>query len=406
MNIWILNHYATTPDEPTTRSYDIGRELVKKGHRVTIFASSFSHYKFKEKILQPGERWRAEDYDSVRFIWLRTFPYRGNNWRRVINMISYAWRAFWVGKGLKEKPDVIIGTCVHPLAVLSAYVLSIFKKSRFFFEVTDLWPQTLVDMGALSERSPVTWGLRVLEKFLYKKAEKIITVLPNADEYITGLGISRDKIVWIPQCVDLSRYDGIKPYSGGTSEVFTIMYLGGHARYHGLDIVLEADKILQNEGKNNIRFVFVGDGPKKPDLIKLSRDLSLHNVEFRDQVPKSEVVKMMGKADALIQSFKALSVLKYGVSPVKIFDYLSSGRPILCSMKGSNDPVEEAKAGITVPPENPKALAQAITKLAAMKPEERIQMGKNGLEYVKKRHDVRVVADKLERILQVQDNGG
>ena len=88
MNIWILNHYATTSDEPATRSYDIGKQLVKKGHRVTVFASSFSHYKFREKVLQSGENWKAEDYDGVRFIWLKTFPYRGNGYCRVVNMAS------------------------------------------------------------------------------------------------------------------------------------------------------------------------------------------------------------------------------------------------------------------------------------------------------------------------------
>lgn len=401
MNIWILNHYATTPDEPATRSYDIGKQLVKKGHRVTIFASSFSHYKFREKRLQPGERWRAEEYDNVRFIWLKTTPYKGNEWRRVINMLSYAWRAFWVGRGLKERPDVIIGTCVHPLAVLSAYILSIIRKSRFFFEVTDLWPQTLVDMGALSERSPVTWGLRNLEKFLYQKAEKIIVLLPHADDYITSLGISKDKIAWIPNGVDLSRYEGLKLYDGGISKTFTLMYTGGFLRAHRLDIMLEAAKIL-NESNNQLRFVFVGDGPERTSLIKLSKEAGLDNVSFPGLVPKREMYKVMSQADAFIGSLRNLPQLhKYGISPNKLFDYLASGRPVLfaANLPPSHNPVEEAKAGITVPPENPEALAQAITMLVAMKPEDRIQMGKNGLEYVKKHHDIRVLANKLEGIL-------
>lgn len=398
MNIWMLNHYATTPDETTTRSYDIGKQLVKKGHRVTIFASSFSHYRFREKRLQSGEKWKAEDYDGVRFVWLRTFPYRGNDWRRVINMMGYAWRAFWVGKGLEEKPDVIIGTCVHPLAVLCAYILSIFKKSRFFFEVTDLWPQTLVDMGALSQRSPIIWGLRRLEKFLYRKAEKIIVLLPHADDYITSLGISKDKIVWIPNGVDLSRYEGLKQYDGGISETFTLMYLGGHTISNALEIILKASKILQNEGRDNSRFVFVGEGTEKPNLIKLSKDLNLHNVEFRDQVPKDEVPKIMGEADAFMLSLRDIPLYKYGISLNKLFDYLASGHPTVFASGASNNPVEEAKAGITIPPENPEALAWAITKLVAMKPEERIQMGKNGLEYVKKHHDIRLLADRLEEL--------
>ena len=401
MNIWILNHYAGTPETtPATRPYDLSKELVNRGHSVTIFASSFSHYELVEKVLQPGEGWRVEDCEAIRFVWLRTFSYKGNDWRRAVNMLSYAWRAFRVGRGLKEKPDVIIGTCVHPLAVLSAYVLSVFKKSRFFFEVTDLWPQTLIDMGVLSDRSPVTWTMRGLEKFLFGKAKKIITLLPHIDNYIASLGIAKEKVTWIPNGVDLSRFEDIKPYEGGISEAFTIMYLGGHARYHGLEVILEAAKILQDEGKNNVRFVFVGDGAEKQNLIKLSKDLRLHNVEFRNAVPKNEAVRVMGEADCLIHSFRALSLMRYGVSPVKIPDYLSSGRPILYAVKGSNNPVEEAEAGITVPPENPEALAQAVTELVAMRPETRIQMGKNGLEYVKKHHDIRVIADKLERTLQ------
>ena len=400
MNIWILNHYAGTPETtPATRPFDLSKELVKRGHSVTIFASSFSHYELVEKVLQPGENWKAENYDGVRFIWVKTFPYKGNDWRRVFNMLSYAWRAFWVGKRLKQKPDVIIGTCVHPLAVLSAYVLSVFKESRFFFEVTDLWPQTLVDMGALSRRNPITWGLRILEKFLYRKAQTIIVLWRYADQYITSLGVSKDKIAWIPHGVDLSRYEALKQYDGASSKTFTIMYLGGHTLSNALEVVLEAARVQQDGGRNNVRFVFVGEGAEKSNLMKLSQHLNLHNIEFRDQVPKNEIYKVMGEADAFILSLRDIPLYKYGISLNKLCDYLASGRPILYVGSSSNNPVQQVKAGITVPPENPEALAQAITELVAMKPGERIQMGKNGLEYVKKYHDIRVIANKLEELL-------
>lgn len=399
MNLWILNHYADPPNRQATRSYDLGKQLVKKGYKVTIFASSFSHYSLEDEELQKNETWKAQYYDGVKFIWIKTFPYKGNNWRRVINVLSYGWRSFWVGKKLKEKPDVIIGTCVHPFAVLSAYILSRLKKCRFFFEVTDLWPQTLIDMGALSEKNPITWGLRVLEKFLFLKAEKIITLLPYVSEYVAQYGISKNKVVWIPNGVDLSRYKNLKPYNGGISETFTIMYIGGYSKYHCLEVVLEAAKLLQNEIKRKIKFIFIGSGSEKQNIIKYSKKLNLQNIEFRGLIPKEKIADAMGGADAFVYSFKGLSLLKYGMSPVKLFDYLSSQRPILYAVKGGNNPVKEAGAGITIQPENPQALAQAIKKLIAMTPEQRIQMGKNGLNYVKKYHDIKILASKLETAL-------
>ncbi len=399
LNIWILNHYAETPDGQATRTYDISREMVRRGYMVTVFASSFSHYKFREERLQAGEKWKVESHDGVRFFWLKTPSYRGNNWRRVLNMLTYGWRALWVGKKLEERPDVIIGVSVHPVAALAAYLLSILKKARFFFEVTDLWPQTLVEFGKLSERSPITWGMRALEKFLYRKSEKIIMLWRHTEDYVSRLGISTDKIIWIPHGVDLSRYQDLIMYDGGHSRSFTIMYLGGLVAANALDVVLDAAKILQNEKKRHIRFVFVGDGTEKPRLVQRSRKMALDNVEFWDLVPKQEIAKVLGKADAFIYSLRDRPFYRYGISLNKLCDYLASGRPIIFAGKSSYSPVEEARAGVSVPPENPKLLAQAITDLVGMKAEERLLMGKNGLEYVKKYHDIRVLADRLEALL-------
>lgn len=399
MNIWILNQYASTPDQQMTSSYDLANELARRGNKVTMFASGFSHYKSRELRLHDKEKWKIEHYEYIRFIWLKTTPYKGNDWRRVINMLSYAWRSFQVGKNLKEKPDVIIGTCPHPFAVLSAYLLSILRRSRFFFEIRDLWPQTLVDMGTISEKNPVTWMLRLLERFLYQKAEKIITVLPYAYEYVTKTGVSKNKIVWIPNGIILSRYKDLMQYSGGISKPFTLMYLGGHAKYNCLGVVLETAHILQNNGCDSLKFVLVGDGPEKLGLIQQSKDMGLHNVEFRKAVPRSEISKVMNEADAFIFVIKDMHLLKYGVSPNKLCDYLISGRPIIFAAKSRNNPVNEANAGITVPPENPESLAQAIMELIATEPHERIRMGKNGLEYVKKYYDIRVLADRLEALL-------
>jgi glycosyltransferase involved in cell wall biosynthesis len=397
-NVWIFNHYATKPDEPATRAYDFGKELVKKGHKVTIFASSFSHYKFKEKYLNSREKWRVEEFNGVRFVWIRTFPYKKNDWRRVLNMLSYAWRVLLISRKFDEKPEIIIGTCVHPFAVLSAYLVSKNKKSRFFFEVTDLWPQNLIDMGKFKKSHPVVSLLALVEKFLFRKAEKIIIIPPGIRSYIENLGVDKEKIIWIPNGVDLSRYKDIKPYNGGRGEKIVFMYSGIHSKYASLEIILKAAQKLQKEGVNNLRFVLVGDGSEKPGLIKTAQEMQLNNVEFWDMVPKSEVYKVLNQADVFISIIKDV-VGMAGVSSNKLNDYLASGRPIIFAVNSKNNPVKDARAGITIPPENSEALVLVVKKMVSLKPEERVRMGRNGIEYAKKYIDIKILAEKFEKLL-------
>ncbi|MDO8749583.1 MAG: glycosyltransferase family 4 protein [Dehalococcoidia bacterium] len=407
MAVWILNHYAITPDMPGgTRHHDLARNLVARGYDVTILASSFHHMTHTELRLKPGEAWKVEEINGVRFVWLKTFPYQGNNWRRALNMLTYMVRSYRYGSRLPKldpripRPDVIVGSTVHLLAVLSAYRLARRFKCRFIMEVRDIWPQTPVEMGRLSKRHPVVWGLSKLEKFLYRRAEKIITVLPNAAEYITQLGIPQEKLVWVPNGVEITNYAQVPPYKGGDPGNFTILYLGTQASYHGLGTVLEAANLLRADGNSSVHFLFVGDGPDNVRLRERATSLGLDNVEFRPPVPKSHVPQVLGEADAMMFTFRDLPVFRFGISPLKVFDYLASLRPILYSVRDGSNMVEAARAGITVPPENPEALAQAIKRLLAMSREERIQMGLNGYRYVKANHDMPVLAEKLDAVFR------
>jgi len=398
MNIWVLNPYDQTPDQQSTRTYEYAKRLVERGHEVTVFSSSFSHYKFVEEKLAPGQNWKIEFFDKIRFIWVKTFPYNKNNWRRAINMLSHAWMAFWAGMTLNERPDVIMGVSVPIFTGFSAYLLSLFKRARFFFEVRDLWPQTLVDLGAISDRSPFTYVMRMMERLLYAKAEKIISLLPYAHEYIMKQGVSREKVVWLPNGIDLSQYEVTKKYEGGSPETFTLMYIGGFASYHGIEVILEAAKRLEIKYGRFLKFVLIGDGPERSRMIRLAHDMRLENVEFRGLSPKREIPIALGEADACIAVIKKINVLKYGINPNKLFDYFASGRPIIFAINSINNPVADAQAGISVPAEDPEALSQAIIKLLNMERHARKEMGDNGLRYLSKHFDINMLADKLETI--------
>ncbi len=405
MNIWIFNHYAITPDLPGgTRHYDLGRELVKCGHRVIIFASSFHYYLHRETRLQPGEQWKIEDVDGLRFVWLRTPPYWRNDWRRVRNMVAFMLRAWQLGRKLPKlvpdigKPDVVIGSSVHLLAVLAANWVARHYHAKFVMEVRDLWPQTIIDMGALSERHPITRVLQELERFLYRRAEKIITLLPLAHAYITTCGIPQEKIVWIPNGMDLTRFDNVSAASK-EHRGFGVVYLGIHGKSNALDVLIQAAKVVQDRGYKEIRFVLIGDGPEKPRLITLAKGLGLRNVDFRDPVPKNEIPRTSCNFDVLIFNLEKVKVFGYGISSNKLFDYMAVAKPIIFAADASNNPVEEAHCGLTVPPRDPEALAEAVIKLYQMPPEERAAMGRRGREYVEEHHDIRKLADRLDKVL-------
>jgi glycosyltransferase involved in cell wall biosynthesis len=406
MNIWIFNHYAHPPDLPGgTRHYDLGQELVKRGHQVAIFASSFHHYLHRETRLQPKERWKIEDVNGVKFVWLRTPPYQRNDWRRVRNMVVFALRAWRLGRKLPtlvpndiEKPDVVIGSSPHLLTPLAAYWVAKYHWARFVMEVRDLWPQTIIDMGELSDRHPITRALQTLERFLYRRAERIITLLPLAHEYITACGIPREKIVWIPNGVDCSLFDQAA-VPEASQEGFQVMYLGAHGQANALDVLIRSAKIVQDRGYHEIHFILVGDGPEKPRLVALATELGLRNVEFREPVPKAEAPKVLRAADGTVFILHDLPLYNYGISLNKLFEYLAASKPLILAGRPANNLVEEVRCGLTVPPRDPQALADAVIKLSQMPKEEREAMGRRGREYVEKYHAIPVLAEKLIRCL-------
>lgn len=406
MNIWIFNHYAHGADIPGgTRHYDLARELVRRSYEVTILASGFQHSLHREMKLARGEKWKFEDVDGAKFLWLRTFPYQRNDWRRVVSMVSYMLRAWRLGRRLPklvpelENPDVIIGSSVHLLAVLAAYCVAKHHRARFIMEVRDLWPQTIIDMGEMSERNPVIKALQFLERFLYRRAERIIVLGPGMAEYITARGIGEEKIVWISNGVDLSRFEGVEPRDS-SNKGFKVMYLGAHGQANAIDVLLQSAKIVQERGHQEIAFILIGDGSEKPRLIKLAIEMGLKNVEFNDPVPKSEVPQALGETDATVFILNDLPLYRYGISLNKLFDYLAAGKPLILAGDPVNDPVKQAHCGLTAPPQNPEALAGAIIELSRMPKEKREAMGRRGREYVEKHHSIPVLADKLESCLK------
>ncbi len=397
LRIWFVSTYDS-PIGQSCRTYDFATALTERGHDVTFFTSSYSHHTHQER-LDKGVKWQEEYFGKVRVIWLKTFPYRGNGWQRAINMISSGWRAFGVGRKLPEKPNVIIGPSVPLFTGLVAYFLSKVKNCQFCFEVRDIWPQSLIDLGVLSPKSPATFIFKIIEKYLYLRAKKIIVVLPFAYKHICKYGIPPDKIIWIPNGINFSRFSSSKSYDGGNAHSLVAMYVGGFATTHDVETIIHAANILRDINVTNIRFVVVGYSQDKNKYKKLLELGAANGVQFQDTVPKEDISKVLEEGDVLIASVKDTPVYQFGINSNKILDYFASGRPIIFAVNSPNDPVKDANAGLSIPPEDPKAMSEALKTFLMMSPEERKRLGQNGLEYGRKNLDVQVLVQTLERVL-------
>ncbi len=399
MRVWIFCQYASVPSiGQYTGHFDLAKGLVAKGHDITIFASSYSHYSFRETLLEPGENRREVVYDGVQFVWLRTPPYSANDWRRSRGMVVYALRAAWAALRHGPKPDICIGVCVHPLAGLAAWLVAALKRARFVYEIRDLWPLVLIETGHLRSGSLIAKALYALERFLVGRADRIIGTWRYFDRYIEEIGGDPEKVEWIPQVADLDRRPASLP-AAPEDGPFTVMYTGGIVNYMGVDVMLRAAKILQERGAGDIRFDFVGGGQEKPNLVLMAKDLGLSNVRFLDPVPKDQLYATMASAHAFIVSLRAYPHHRYGVCLNKLCDYLAMERPIIYATRSTYNPVAEARAGIAIEPESPERMADAILDLKSRSREERLAMGRRAYQHLTEYHERARVTKHLENFL-------
>lgn len=398
MNIWLVNHYAIPPTEVGgTRHYMLARELIKLGHHVTIVASSYDHFARQDTRLAPDEVWKREVIGDVPFVWIRTPAYSGNL-ARMGNMLVFAARVQQqTGLADLTRPDVIVGSSPHLFAAFAAERLARKLGVPFVLEVRDIWPQSLVEVSGVSPKHPVVLMMTVVERYLYRRADHILTLLPGSAAHMVANGAAESKITWLPNGVDLDLCPAIAPLP--PEPPFTVLYAGSHGIANGLDAILDAAAILKREGVEGVSLRFLGQGPEKARLQARARDEGLDNVRFDDPVPKSAVYGVLGEAHAFIVTMRNLDLYKHGISFNKIYDYLAAGRPTVFGSNAANNPVDEAQAGLSVPPEDAAAMAGAIRRLMAMTPEARTAMGLAGRRYVEAHFAFSRLAARMEGAL-------
>lgn len=399
--VWIINHYAQSArGVGGTRHFQLAQALPRYGWNACILAAS-SELNTGRQRLDQGQGHRLDLVDRVAFLWLFAPSYKGNGLGRILNMLTFAACLLNpVPLQLLPQPDLIIGSSVHPFAVWSAYRLAQRYRVPFVFEVRDLWPQTLIDFGLLKPLGIPARLLRGLEAFLYRRSGAIITLLPFAYRYIQRFGIERKRIYWIPNGVDLSRWPvQVIPRHLSRDEL-VLMYFGAFGQANSLQILLQAmHELAQRSDSPRVKLRLIGDGPMKPMLTSMAFELGLSRVIFENPVPKESIPSLAAEADCFVAVLMDSPLYQYGISLNKIFDYMAACRPVIFACASVNNPVRDAGAGISVPPGDSSALADAIVSMARLNPQERNSMGLAGRRYVERMHDSLSLARTLAKVM-------
>jgi glycosyltransferase involved in cell wall biosynthesis len=401
MSVWFVNQYTGSSRHGMEfRHFELARHLVGLGHTVVVISGSYSHL----FVQQPEARgtYTFETLDGVNYCWVRVPVYRrAMSFGRVVNMLVFMLRLFRLPVARLPAPDAIVVSSPSLFPILPAERWARRWKARLVFEVRDIWPLTLQELGGLSRFHPLVAVMRWFEARAYRVADSVVSVLPAAAPHLESRGMSSNKLTVIPNGVGSDALG--EPILAPPSQVeavtarypFTIGFVGTLGAANALDALIEAARLLSRE---DIGFVLVGQGSDGPRLQSLAA--GLEHVAFVGPVAKNEVPATLRTFDACYVGYRASPLYRFGISPNKVFDYMAASRPIILAASAANDPVREAGCGLTVPPDDPVALATSIQTLRAMSPAERDRLGRNARAFVEREHTYAILASRYLKVLR------
>ena len=406
MNILLINHYAGSDYHGMEfRPYYMAREWKSMGHNVTILGADFSHLRKKNPVVQ--EDFQEEIIDGITYVWVKTPEYKGNGVGRIKNISTFMWKLRCNYKKIAEKykPDAVIASSTYPLDIYPAHRIAKRCNAKLCFEIHDLWPLSPMEIGGFSEKNPAIIVLQRAEDFAFKNSDVIVSILPDADKHIKERGFSTDKFVYVPNGIIVNDEEKNPPMEKTIERLqelkeqgyFLVGYTGNHSPANVLDTLIDAGKNTTDE---KVKYILIGNGNVKDELIEYAKSNNVTNVEFLDPILKDNMDNALQLLDVCFISLKKQNLFNYGVSPNKLFDYMMAARPVIYAVEASNDPVKDCGCGITVPAEDPKAVAEAVIKIKNLTDEEKREMGQKGKEYVLENHMYHPLAEKFLNALK------
>jgi glycosyltransferase involved in cell wall biosynthesis len=406
MNILLINHYAGSPEMGMEfRPYYFAKKWNEQGHNTIILAADNSHIRKHNPVVDKD--FEEQTIDGIKYVWVKTRKYEGNGMSRFMNMLDFIKKTYTNAKFLvnKYKPDIVIASSTYPLDNYVAHKIAKLAKTKFIYELHDLWPLSPMELGGMSKYNPFIMLMQAGENFAYRHCGATVSILPKTKEHCIEHGLKPEKWFHIPNGIYLDDWNKTQPipdeYQSKFKEIKRagkkiIGYAGGHAISNALDTFIQAAILLKDDRR--FHFVLVGNGNEKEKLIEMSK--KTNNVDFLDTLPKNSVPELLKNFDILYIGWNHSPLYRYGISPNKIFDYMMSAKPIIHAVDAANDILKDAKAGISIEPENPKLLVETILSLSNLPNEKLLEMGQNGRNFVLKNHTYKILADKFLKIIE------
>ncbi len=408
MNILLINHYAGSSDMGMEfRPYYFAKEWIKMGHKVDIIAADYSHLRRKNPEI--SKDFEHKNIEDIEYHWIKTNRYEGNGAKRAITMVKFVCKLWFnIKKIIREiDPDVVICSSTYPLDTFVGQRIrrKSKKKVKLIHEVHDMWPATLIEIGGMSKYNPFVIAMQIGENSAYKHSDKVVSLLPYAEEYMKNHGLKDGKFVCIPNGIIEEEWKNPLPLPEQHKKVleelhrekkFVVGYFGGHALSNALDNLIEVAKKTDD---NDICFVLVGDGVEKERLIKRSIEMKLDNVIFLETIQKKSIPSLCKEFDCIYIGALESTLYRFGLCMNKMFDSMMAGKPIICAITTPETYIEEYGCGVRVDSDDINGCLKSIEKIKKMSKGEIIMMCQKGRTAALETFNYESLADKFEKII-------
>lgn len=391
--IYIHQHFCTNKGSGGTRSYDVSRSFVAKGHKVTMICGFMDIGGLQRPpIYKLFEHVKMDGFDVI--VCNILYSSHQGFLARLWCFLGFAFLAS-IASLFVRKPDVVFATHTPLTVGIPGYIASRIKRVPFIFEVRDLWPESDIISGNLKE-GWFSKCIEAVEVFLYKKADKILLVSPGFEKRLLERGYPQSKLKTVLLGADSSIFRELKPdpefrNRHGLNGKTVAVYTGVHGRANGLYYILDTAAAIKD--RKNIAFLLIGDGMEKPNLVKRAEEMGLHNVIFHDYVPKTQLPGILACCD--IGLMILADVGERPVTPNKIFDYMFSALPSIVNFSGPTlDMICEDGTGVFADPKDPSDLAQKVV-FWAERPDEAKKVGQCARQTAFAKYDRKIIANKL-----------